>query len=80
MTVAIAPASTPDDAADRGEQDRFAEELGADLALGRAEGAAEADLRAAFQHRDDHDVGDADGADDQGHDAEAEEDPRRDFS
>src|SRR5215211_447927 len=41
-------------------------------AVGRAEGATEADIRAAFQ-RDDHDVGDADGADDQGHDAEAEE-------
>ena len=56
-----------------GEQDRLAEELRPDLALGRAEGAAEADLRAAFQHRDDHDVGDADGADDQRHDPEPEE-------
>ena len=65
MTVAMAPASTP--------TMPLGEELRADLAHGRAEGAAEADLRAAFQHRDDHDVGDADGADDQGHDAEAEE-------
>jgi hypothetical protein len=67
------PGQHADDAAGDGQQDRLAEELGAYLALGRAEGAAEADLGAALEHRDDHDVGDADGADDQGHDAEAEE-------
>ena len=49
------------------------EELGGDVALGRAEGAAQADLRAALEHGDDHDVGDADAADEQGHRAEAEE-------
>jgi signal transduction histidine kinase len=42
-------------------------------ALGRAQRAAQADLGAAFQHGDDHDVGDADGPDEQGHRAEAEE-------
>ena len=67
------PGQHADDAADEGEQDRLGEELGPDLALRRAEGAAQADLRAAFEHRDDHDVGDADGAHDQGHDAEPEE-------
>ena len=35
--------------------------------------AAEPDLGAAFEHGDDHDVGDADGADEQGDRAEAEE-------
>jgi len=33
------------------------------------------DLGAAFEHGDDHDVGDADGADEQGHRAQAEEQP-----
>ena len=37
--------------------------------------AAEPDLGASFQHRDDHGVGDADGADDQGYGAQAEEQP-----
>jgi len=53
------------EAADEGEQDRLGEELRPDLGLGRAEGAAEADLGAAFEDGDDHDVGDADGSDDQ---------------
>jgi len=48
-----------DVAADDGEQDRLGEELRPDLGLCRTEGAREADLRAVFQHRDDHDVGDA---------------------
>jgi len=38
-----------------------------------AEGAAEPDLAAPFQHGDDHDVGDADVAHDQGDRAEGEE-------
>ena len=79
--VAAAPASTPTTPPMRGEQDRLGEELGPDLGLRRAEGATEADLRAAFQHRDDHDVGDADGTHDQRHDPEPEEEaverPRR---
>ena len=50
-----------------------AEELDADLAFGRAERAAQADLRAAFEHADDHDVGDADRADEERDRAEAEE-------
>ena len=45
----------------------------ADLILGGAEGAAEADFRAAFKDADEHDVGDADGADEEGDGAEAEE-------
>ena len=40
---------------------------------GRAEGPAQADLGAAFEHGDDHDVGDADAADQEGDRAEAEE-------
>ena len=65
------PGEHADDAADDGEQDRLPEELRADLALRRAEGAPEADLRPAFQDRDDHDVGDTDGTHDEGHHAEA---------
>src|SRR5262249_60681717 len=49
------------------------QELGPDLPPGRAEGAPEADLGAAFQDRDDHDVGDSDAPHQQGHRAEAEE-------
>jgi hypothetical protein len=49
------PDQRADDAADDGEQDRLREKLRPDLTLRRAKGAAEADLRAAFQHRDDHD-------------------------
>ena len=45
----------------------------ADLRSGGAERAAQADLRAAFEHADDHDVGDADRADEQRDGAEAEE-------
>ena len=49
------------------------EELDADVALGGAERAAQPDLGAALEHGDEHDVGDADGADEQGDGAEAEE-------
>ena len=38
-----------------------------------AKGSTEADLRAAFEDRDDHHVGDADAADEEGHGAETEE-------
>src|SRR5262249_56763466 len=62
----------PADAASRGEQQRFGEELGADVGFGGAEGAAQADLAAPLEHRDDHHVGDADPADQQGDRAEAE--------
>ncbi len=44
-----------------------------DLAPGGAQGAAQPDFLAAVQHRDDHDVGDADRADEQGDRAQAEE-------
>ena len=61
------------DAADQGEQDGFGEELDADVALGGAQGAAQPDLAAAFQHGDDHDVGHSDRADEQGDRAQPEE-------
>ena len=67
------PGGDADGAAAEREQDRLGEELGADLPAGRAERAAQPDLRAAFQHGDDHDVRDADGAHQQGHGAESEE-------
>ena len=63
----------PGGTAGHGEQDGFGEELGADVAFGGAQGAAQPDLRPAFQHGDDHDVGHADGADQQRDRAEAEE-------
>ena len=62
-----------DGPAEEGEQDGLGEELDADVAFGGAEGAAQPDLAAAFEDGDDHDVGDADGADEQGDGAEAEE-------
>ena len=43
------------------------------MAFGGAEAAAQSDLGAAFEDADEHDVGDADGADEQGDGAEAEE-------
>ena len=52
--------------AEPGEQHRLDEELQADVAAGGAERPADADLGPPFEHRDDHDVGDADAADQQG--------------
>src|SRR5262249_21553810 len=46
---------------------------GADVPAGGAEGAAQADFGAPFEHRDDHGVGDADAADQQGDRAQAEQ-------
>src|SRR5258708_31647864 len=43
------------------------------LALRGTEGGTAADLRAAFQNRDDHDVGDTDGTHDQCHHPKPEE-------
>ena len=60
-------------AAGQGQQDRLGQELGADLAAGGAERAAQPDLGAALKHGDDHDVGHPDRADEQGDRAEAEE-------
>ena len=54
-----------DGAAEESEQDGLGEELGADVAFGGPEGAAQSDLGAAFEDGDDHDVGDADRADEQ---------------
>jgi hypothetical protein len=51
---------------------RLTEELRAALALCRRKGATEADVRAAIQNRDDHDVGHADGTHDQCHRPEPE--------
>ena len=47
--------------------------MGADLAAGGAQRAAQPDLGAAFQHRDDHDVGYPDRADQQRDRAKPEE-------
>ena len=67
--------------ADDGEQDRLTEEVRPDLTLRRSQGATKPDLRAAFQNRDDHDVGDTDGTHNQRHhpepEKEAVERPRR---
>ena len=71
--MARAPAATPTAPPSEGEQDGFGEELDADVAFGGAERAAQPDLGPAFEHGDDHDVGDADGADEQRYGAEAEE-------
>ena len=68
-----APAADADGAADEGEQDRFGKELDADVAFGGAERAAQPDLGAAFEDGDDHDVGDADCADEERDGAEAQE-------
>ena len=62
-----------DGAAEQREQDRLGEELAADLAFGRAERAAQPDLGAALEDADQHDVGDADGADEERDGAESEE-------
>ena len=43
------------------------------MPLGGTEGAAQTDLGPALEHRYDHDVGDADSADEQRHGAEPEE-------
>jgi hypothetical protein len=50
---AAAPASTPTIPPMTASRDRLHEELRPDLVLPRAKGATKADLRAAFQHRDD---------------------------
>ncbi len=73
MIVAATPRDHPGGTAGQGEEDGLGEELDADMAFGRAQGAAQPDLRAAFQHGDDHDVGHADRADQQRDGAQAEE-------
>ena len=67
------PRTTPTAPPSSSEEDGFGEELGADVTFGGAEGAAQPDLGAAFEDRDDHDVGHADRADQEGNGAEAEE-------
>ena len=73
MAVDEGAGSDADGAADEGEQDGFGEELDADVAFGGAEGAAQPDLGASFEDRDDHDVGHPDRSDEEGHGAEAQE-------
>src|SRR4029453_15345899 len=63
----------PAGAAQQRQQQRLDHELGADVALGGAQGAAQADLGAALQHADDHDVGDADPTDQQRHPAKPQQ-------
>jgi hypothetical protein len=62
-----------DYAAGQGQKDGLGQELGADLASGGAERAAQPDLGAALEDGNDHDIGHHDGADDQRDSAEAEE-------
>jgi hypothetical protein len=62
----------PDGSAEQSEQDGFGEELGVDVASGGTESAAQADLGTAFEYGDDHEVGDADRADEESDGAEAE--------
>jgi len=59
----------------QGEQCRFGEELDPDVSLGGPERAPEPDLGAAFENRDDHDVGDSHRADQERDRAEAQEQP-----
>jgi hypothetical protein len=58
-------------AADRGQQQRFGQELCGDVSAGGAERGAQADLGAALEHGDDHHVDDPDAADEQRDSAEA---------
>ena len=72
-SVAPAPISQAEDAADRRQQRRLREELKADVSAGGAERAAQADFTAALEHRDHHDVRDPDRADQQRDGAQAEQ-------
>src|SRR5262245_57933433 len=61
------PAHDPQEPAQGGEDQRFHQELPADVAPGRAQRLAQADLAGALGHRHQHDVHDDDAAD---HDAD----------
>jgi hypothetical protein len=63
----------PDDAADQREQDGLRQELDAYLSPGSAQRAPQPDLLPPFQHRDDHDVGHPDRADQQRDRSQTEE-------
>ena len=63
----------PGGPAGQGQQDGLGQELDPDLAFRGAQRAAQPDFLAALQHRDDHDVGHADRADQQRDRAQAEE-------
>ena len=65
--------SDADGAPQEGQEDGFGKELDADMALGGSEGAAQPDLASSFQDGDDHDVGHADGSDEQGDRTQAQE-------
>ena len=75
MAVAAPPMTVPADAAEDRQEQGFGQELLGHVAAAGAQGPAQADLGAAFEDGDDHDVGDADPADEQGDGAEAEEQP-----
>ena len=62
-----------DGAADKSEKDGFGEELDADVASGGPKRAAQPDLGAALEDRDDHDVGHPDRPDEERHGAETQE-------
>ncbi len=64
-SVPMPPATTPINAADRREHDRFGKELPQNRRGARADRHAQADLARALGDRDEHDVHDADAADDQ---------------
>ena len=66
-----------DDAADDGQKHRFEQELRQDVAVFRAEGFAQADLARALRHRDQHDVHDADAADEQRDRRHRDQEPRQ---
>ena len=55
----------PDDAADRAQRDRLDQKLEEDVAAMRADGQADADLARPLRHAHEHDVHDADAADDE---------------
>ena len=63
-TEAPQPQREADDAADAGEQDRFDQELPQDVAAAGTDGHADADLARPLGDATQHDVHDADAADD----------------
>ena len=61
------------DPADRGKEHRLTKKLLEDVPAGSAERTPEADLAAALEHGDHHDVGYPEAAHEQHHQAQAEE-------
>ena len=75
MAVAAPPMRVPARPPRADRRRASARNCSADVAAAGAQGPAQADLGAAFEDGDDHDVGDADPADQQGDRAQAEEQP-----